>query len=206
MNLSNRRAEYRENLREDILDAARQLFLVHGFEDTSIRSIASKVGASPGVLYHYFEDKQHIMAVLVRETFSRLSARLEAIRADNDTAQARMRRGLRAYIEFGLEFPHHYTLIFVKPNTIEGNERIYAAFMEDGMKTFGCLRSISAEIVAGGFAREQLVDAEELAQSLWVSIHGLVSTQISIKTFPWIERMRLIDRQIDILMHGVLRH
>lgn len=206
MNLSKRRAEYRESLREDILDAARQLFVVHGFEDTSIRSIASKVGASPGMLYHYFEDKQHIMAVLVRETFSRLSARLEAIRTDHDTAPARMRRGLRAYIEFGLEFPHHYALLFMKPATIEGNERIMAAFMEDGMKTFGCLRSISTELIETGCAREELRDGEELAQSLWVSIHGLVSTQISIKTFPWIERMRLIDRQLDILMHGVLKH
>ena len=203
--VSRRREQYRESLREDILSAARQLFAIHGFEATSMRAIASKVDCSPGILYHYFADKQDIMALLVRETFSKLNSRLTAIREDNDTVTARLRRGLRAYIEFGLEHPHHYALLFMRPMAIEGNEKILAAFQEDGTRTFNCLRSMSAEALAAGVLRPGIIDAEELAQSLWVAIHGMVSIQIGCEHFPWIERSRLIDRLVDILMAGSLK-
>lgn len=200
-----RQLAYRESFRQDILDAARQLFVVHGYEATSVRSIASKVGASPGILYHYFEDKQDIMAHLVRETFAKLGARLNAIRQDQDTVQARMQRGLRSYIDFGLENPHHYALLFMKATILEEHEKIRMAFFEEGQRTFDCLRSMSAEAIAANVIRPEIQDTEELAQSLWVAVHGFVSAQISMEKFPWIERTRLADRLIDVLMAGILR-
>lgn len=203
--LKSRREAYRESLREDILNAARQLFAVHGYEATSIRAIAQQVGASPGIIYHYFEDKPQIMAVLVRETFAKLGARLSSIVSDGDEVIPRLRRGLRAYIEFGLEFPHHYTLLFVKAEMIEIHPVIHEAFMQDGMKVFGCLLSLSEEAIAARVIRPDLKDHNEMAQMLWVSIHGLVATQIGIRTFPWIERFRLIDRQVETLVAGVLK-
>lgn len=205
MTLTRQRDAYRESLREEILDAARQLFVQNGYEATSIRAIAQKVGASPGILYHYFEDKQDIMALLVRETFSRLSRRIEAIRTDTDHATARLRRGLRAYIEFGLEHPHHYSLLFMKPDSWEGNERILNVFQTDGEATFHCLRLMCMECISAGVLRSELSDAEELAQTLWAAIHGLVAIQVGCKGFPFLERTRLADRLIDILLEGILR-
>lgn len=205
MTLRSRREAYRESLREEILDAARQLFVVHGYEQTSIRSIATKVGASPGILYHYFEDKADIMAHLVAETFSKLGRRLEAIRSDGDTAEARMRRGLRAYIDFGLEHPHHYALLFMQTGVEESSSKIQLAFANQGMQTFNCLRQISRECIESGALRKEIHDAEELAQTLWASIHGLVSLQVGCQGFPFLERQRLADRQIDLLMNGMLK-
>ncbi len=203
--VSRRREIYRESLREEILSAARQLFAIHGYEATSMRAIATKVDCSPGILYHYFADKQDIMALLVRETFAKLSTRLNAIREDNDTVSARLRRGLRAYIEFGLEHPHHYSLLFMRPMSPEGNEKIFAAFQEDGTRTFDCLRAMSTEAIEAGIVRPEISDPEELAQSLWVAIHGMVSIQVACEHFPWIERSRLVDRLVDILMTGTMK-
>ncbi len=203
--LKKRREDYRESLREEILDAARQLFVLHGYEQTSIRAIAAKVGASPGILYHYFEDKQAIMAHLVSETFTRLSSRLERIRNDNDHVSARMRRGLRAYIEFGLEHPHHYALLFMNPSSWQGNDRIIHAFQTQGEQTFSCLRQMSQESIEAGILRQEIGNAEELAQTLWAAIHGLVSIQLGCGGFPFLERSRLADRLLDILMKGILK-
>ena len=204
MAIQKRRVEYRESLREDILDAARQLFVKQGYEATSMRAIAAKAGCSPGMLYHYFEDKPAIMARLVRETFWRMRARLIAIRDDKAPPLDRLRRCLRAYIEFGLEHPHHYALLFMKGDLeLEENSPILQAFQEDGHQTFGLLRAVCNDTMLGGALRAELSDGEEVAQALWVSIHGLVSLQISSKTFPWIERSRLVERQLDILIEGV---
>jgi len=206
MKLEGRRAIYRETLRADILDAARHLFVRDGFEATSIRGIAARVGCSPGALYHYFEDKQAIMARLVREIFARMRERLTAIREDKAAPiDERLRRGLRAYIEFGLEHPHHYALLFMKPQNLEGNEAVKQAFEEDGIQTFQCMRDMVGEALKAGILRPELRDGEEISQALWSSIHGLVSAQIGAKGFPWIERSRLVERQVDILMHGLLR-
>jgi AcrR family transcriptional regulator len=203
--LEKRREAYRESLRGEILDAARQLFSRHGYEQTSVRAIAAKVGASPGILYHYFDDKEAIMAQLVRETFRLLMARLEAIRTDSAPAPDRLRRGLRAYIDFGLQFPFHYEMLFISKHDLESHPKILEAFMSEGMQTFGCLESMSQEIIENGLARPEIKDFRELAQSLWASIHGMVSLQISSKTFPWVEPNRLIERQLDVLLQGVIR-
>lgn len=205
MKLGHRREEYRESLREDILSAARQLFVRDGYEATSMRGIAAKVGCSPGILYHYFEDKQAIMARLVQETFSLMRQRLNAIRLDTAPVEDRLRRGLRAYMDFGLEHPHHYALLFMKPHNLEEMPALHQVFQQDGSETFGCLMAMTAESMAAGILRPELQDAAEVAQALWTGIHGLVSLQIGVKGFPWVERSRLLDRQVDILMHGVLR-
>lgn len=201
----NRREEYRESLRQDILDAARQLFVQKGFEATSMRAVADKVGCSPGILYHYFEDKAAIMARLVRETFIEMRGRLNAINDDAGApAEDRLRRSLRGYIDFGLQHPHHYALLFMKPDSWEGRESIQQAFSEEGHKTFACLLAIVEESIRAGILRPELKDHVEVAQALWAAIHGMVSVQIGAKGFPFIERTRLIERHIDLLMSGAL--
>lgn len=200
-----RRAAYRESLRRGILDAARPLFVQNGYEATSVRAIATKAGCSPGILYHYFEDKQSIMAELVAETFAILGARLTAIRLDDSPVMDRLRRCLRTYMGFGLEHPHHYSLLFLKPQKWEGNEKVLEAFQTHGMATFGCLRTLSGEAIAAEALRSEILDSNELAQALWVAVHGLVVAQIISCGFPWVEQTRLVDRLIDVLIAGVER-
>ncbi len=206
MTIRSRREANRESLRREILDAARPLFVRDGFQATSIRGIAEKAGCSTGILYHYFADKQAIVAELVSETFIVLRARLNAIREDRSPIHDRLRRSLHAYIAFGLENPHHYSLLFLKTDGWDADERILNAFRKDGHTTFACLLALVTEAIEAGEVRPAIQDPEELAQSLFVSIHGLVSAQISIRSFPWIEQGRLIERQVDILLAGIRRH
>lgn len=207
MSIRTQRQHYRESLRQEILDAARELFAREGYEATSIRRIAEKVGCSPGILYHYFEDKPEIMAQLVRETFSRLTARLQAICHDQAPPLDRLRRSLLTYIHFGLDHPHHYNVLFNPSNSAANKpEVITAAFKEDGMKCFDCLRSMVRECFEAGLFRPELTDIEEIAQVLWTSIHGSTSAIFTCGGFPFIEYSRLVERQIEVLLHGILRN
>jgi AcrR family transcriptional regulator len=203
MTLSTRRATYRESLRQEILDAARELFIRLGYEATSVRAIAAKVGCSPGILYHYFEDKAAIMAQLVREAFHRLSDRMKRMTTDDAPPLDRLRRALRTYIEFGVEHPHHYSLLFGAPAAADA--KIKQAFEIEGMSCFGCLQSLTASTIAAGVLRPELEDPAEIAQALWVSVHGMVSLLIGCDNFPFVERTRLIDRQVDVLIEGLRR-
>lgn len=56
------------NTKQEILDAALELFSVHGFEATSISQLAEAVGIRKASLYSHFENKQAILDALIRIT------------------------------------------------------------------------------------------------------------------------------------------
>ena len=65
--------------RERILDVALELFNEQGYEQTSLREIAERVGVTKAALYYHFERKEDILLelhlrlhVLGRETFEQL--------------------------------------------------------------------------------------------------------------------------------------
>lgn len=43
--------------RQAILDAARELFMLHGFKGATVRAIAAEAGADPALIRHFFGDK-----------------------------------------------------------------------------------------------------------------------------------------------------
>ena len=55
------------NTKQEILEAALELFSVQGFEATSISQIASAVGIRKASLYSHFESKQAILDALVQD-------------------------------------------------------------------------------------------------------------------------------------------
>ena len=58
--------------REEILHAAKELFLEQGYDATTIRRIADRVGISAPALYLYFKDKEALMLALCDQTFGHL--------------------------------------------------------------------------------------------------------------------------------------
>jgi AcrR family transcriptional regulator len=61
-----RKSEERDT-RQDILDAALDLFAENGFFGTSMREIARRVGVRESALYHHFPSKEAILEGLVQQ-------------------------------------------------------------------------------------------------------------------------------------------
>src|SRR5208283_6230223 len=103
MGVKERKLRQKKFLRQEILDAASDLFGKEGFENVSMRKIAEKIEYSPTTIYLYFKDKADLLDCICEETFARL------VRKQNSIDQAiadpieRLKKGLRAYIEFGLK-------------------------------------------------------------------------------------------------------
>src|SRR6266446_274194 len=118
MGTKQRRAREKEGLREEILDAARTLFVKDGYESVSIRKIADKIEYAPGTIYLYFRDKAEILDRICEETFSRLAQKINAINKDPANPLDGLRRGLRTYVQFGVDNPNHYIVTFVQAKQI----------------------------------------------------------------------------------------
>jgi AcrR family transcriptional regulator len=200
MGSKQRRAREKEGLREEILDAARTLFVKEGYESVSIRKIADKVEYAPGTIYLYFRDKAEILDRICEETFAKLIVRMQAIEHDTTAPLDKLRRGLRIYIQFGLDNPNHYIVTFIQAKV---HHEAGSVFQNAGTKAFACLRKGVQECVDA----DALVsdDTDELAQTLWAGIHGLTSVLITCTGFPFVEQNRLIDRMVHTLIEGVRR-
>jgi AcrR family transcriptional regulator len=95
------RAEKREQVRQRLLEAARQVFEEMGYHPTRVSDITSRAQVSHGLFYNYFDSKQDVFREVAAEVDRNLvdsaDAYLEA-RA-TVTPQERMRLAIRANFE-----------------------------------------------------------------------------------------------------------
>lgn len=68
--------------RNEILDAADELFAQKGFDGTSTNDILEKVGIARGTLYYHFKSKEDIMDALIERYSARLLGAAQEIAAD----------------------------------------------------------------------------------------------------------------------------
>ena len=72
------------NTKQEILDAALQLFSVQGYEATSISQLAEAVGIRKASLYSHFENKQAILDALIQTTLEQYAKHSIFAKADWD--------------------------------------------------------------------------------------------------------------------------
>lgn len=77
-----------EARRAQILDAARDCFRRNGFHGASIAQICRQAGMSAGHIYHYFENKEAIIAAIVEQDLDRLLTMTAELRAAPDMLAA----------------------------------------------------------------------------------------------------------------------
>lgn len=95
------RAEAR---RAQILNAARACFREHGFHGASIARICQAAGMSPGHIYHYFRNKEDIIAAIVEQDVARILDFHERMRTARDlraTVRACVSEGVMSALDAG---------------------------------------------------------------------------------------------------------
>ena len=199
MGVQERRERQKETLRQEILDAAREMFVQEGYENVSMRKIADRIEYSPTTIYLHFKDKAELFQCICDETFAKLARKLETLRHKSGTDPlVFLREGMRAYVEIGLKHPNHYTVAFIfNPGVSED----YPYEGSIGEKAFNYLRMAVAHCVEQGKLRSVNVDAT--AQALWAAIHGVTSLLIVHKDFPFVPKARLVDQVIDTMIEGL---
>jgi len=87
--------------RADIRRAATDLFYEHGYEATSLRSVASEVGIQVGSLYNHMGSKDELLVDIMTDVLDTLTPMVEqaADQAGPDPV-ARLSAGLAAHIRF----------------------------------------------------------------------------------------------------------
>lgn len=204
MGVKERKLRQKKFLRQEILDAASELFVKEGYENVSMRRIAEKIEYSPTTIYLYFKDKAELLDQVCDETFARLSAHLTRIFEQPGDPVERLKRGLVAYVNFGLENRHHYRATFMMPIPEGFDEEKYTRPESPGMQAFDFLRRCVYDCITAGKFRSS--DPEIISQTLWSGVHGITSLLIiHDRGFPWVERKQLISFVVDTVVSGVAK-
>jgi AcrR family transcriptional regulator len=200
MGVKERKARQKRFLRQEILDAASELFVKEGYEQVSMRRIADKIEYSPTTIYLYFKDKAELLEQVCHEAFSRLSLLLKRILEQPGDPVERLKRGLIAYVHFGLDHPHQYRAAFMMPMPEGFDQSKHKAADSPGMQAFDFLRRSVQECKASGKLR--IGDVELASQTLWCGVHGITSLLITHQAFPWLGREQVIHSVIDTMILG----
>ena len=204
MGVKERKLRQKKFLRQEILDAASELFVKEGYENVSMRRIAEKIEYSPTTIYLYFKDKAELLENVCHETFALLSGRLKRIMEQPGDPVEHLKRGLLTYIQFGLENPHHYRATFMMAIPEGFDQEEYKKPDSPGMQAFDFLRRCVYDCMAANKFRN--ANAEIISQTLWSGVHGITSLLINYEQgFPWVEQKQLILFVVDTLIAGVAK-
>jgi AcrR family transcriptional regulator len=197
MNAILHRRKHKEELRRIILDAAREIFVRDGYESFSMRKLAKKIEYSPGSVYLHFKSKEDLFECLVEESFERLLKTLIGLGNGHERQDPvdELRKGLWAYVNFGLHNPNDYRFAFMlRPPMKKRPYQVHRAFE--------ALRNMVRRCVEK--KRFRAVEVETTSQALWASAHGITSLLIQRPAFPWVGKKELITQMISCAVDSLV--
>jgi AcrR family transcriptional regulator len=197
-----RRARQKSLLRQEILDAARDILVREGYDNLSMRKVADKIDYSPTAIYLHFKDRDELVFCVCEEFTAGLLKEMKEIIGRTPDPLAALRKMLRRYIEFGLANQQQYLATFVIPHA--NTPEVEARFTEPttmSMQGFGLL----VQVVGEGVRQKRLkrIDVEAATRALWAGVHGLTSLLIVMPRFDWGDRDRVIDQLVSMLVDGL---
>ncbi|MBC8059495.1 MAG: TetR/AcrR family transcriptional regulator [Clostridiaceae bacterium] len=204
MGIAERKQLEKEIIRKKILDAASEILIKEGYENLSIRKIATKIEYSPGIIYHYFENKAEIVTSVAEEGYEKILKSLGQVPVDVENPEKSIEKGLRNYIELMLEAPQQFRAVLMSDiEAIQEKVNVLKEGISKERKSIQGLCNLVTLGVEKGKFRE--MDVELTAQILWTSTHGLLSRLILEKNISEQQKQRLINHHFQILINGLIK-
>jgi AcrR family transcriptional regulator len=168
-----RREREKLQLRQSILDAAREIAASEGWGAVTTRKVAERIEYSHPTIYEHFDSKNALLGELTREGYRQLLAELRAVRAKAAYPTQTARDMALAYCTFAwthrelYEAMHGLSGIHVDPE----------AYRAEGQAVIAEARAaIEAWAVAEKVKMER---ADDAVLVLWSTLHGIASLALN---------------------------
>jgi AcrR family transcriptional regulator len=180
------------NLRAEIVDAASELLAdANDVAAVSLRAVARRVGIATTSIYLHFADLGELLEAVSIARFNELYEALTRALEDAGTDPAtRIQESLKAYVQFGLEHPAAYWVMFTAKRGTEHPQGAVGLYVFELL-----LNNTAAALHLASGSKE----AHCVATSLWTLCDGLVHLRASRPDFPWPELSGQIDDTVNRL-------
>lgn len=159
---------HKEDLRGDLVAAGRAYVTEQGYSSLSVRTLAQKVGVSPGAPYHHFPDRRSLLLAIALEGFKELIDAAVAISQSG-------RRGMDQLAELGLSFiefcdanPRLAELMYESELNNPRHDPEIEAFQQVGQSVIR--NAIKSELPQGSAK-----DVEIRAVAFWSAVYGFAA-------------------------------
>ena len=189
------------DLRRLILDTTRHLLVQDGYKSLSMRKIARAIGYSATSIYLHFENKDALFHTLIEEGMAQMLTVFKAVERDHpDDPVVRLQALCRSYIDFGLQNPEYYEVMFMLHP--EHMERYPAEKYRQARRNLDLMAATVADGVEQGvFA---MTDARVTASTIWAALHGTVSLLLARRVDVRIDQAVFVETVVTHTLHGVL--
>jgi len=155
--------EYKQGIRDKILEAAENLFSKKGYYDTSMDEIVKESGLSKGAIYGYFDSKEELFAALQDRDLSSSLAKIKESFSQDDSASVKLekaahiafsvlvgksRQACRMNLEFGVAAPRMKSLMHRQDDRYDIVHRLIEEIVEEGIRTGEFRRDIDIDVTA----------------------------------------------------------
>ena len=201
MGVKERQERDREAVARAILDAARELFVTHGYEEVSIRKIAERIEYSPAAIYSYFPSKDDIFFALAEEGFRLLfSYSGSPAPALSEDPLDRIRAMFWRYFEFSKEHPEYFALMFLD-RTVPRISKDWNRFGFIGEMRKDMILRIQQAIDSGAFPAGSSPHA--VFRVLLTSLHGAATMKLCDRMAPGEDADKLARFTLDTALMGL---
>lgn len=176
---------------EQILDAARRLFLTKGYEATTIEDVLTAVGIAKGTLYHHFPGKEAILDAIVLRTVDAIVQRAQAAADGPQPATTRF------LAVVGAARAPQEDIELAQQIRATGNLRLHVLAMTE---TWTRLVPILTRLVEEGAAAGELSTTDPRGSVEVILSAGL--TMLDGGLFPSVDDDDTSERRQDALMHA----
>jgi AcrR family transcriptional regulator len=148
------------NLRPALVRAAMELLEEGGETALSLRAVARRAGVSPAAPYRHYADRDALVSAVAAVGYRELAERLAAAHPSPSTPEQLASVAI-AYVQFALERPALFRIMFGEPCDRDNDERVAAT------------AAVSAYVRSIAQRTFPQADAEALATAIWALVHGL---------------------------------
>jgi len=176
------------------------MLVVEGYAGLSMRKIASAIGYSATSIYLHYPGKDELVHALIREGFRLLSRKIQGVLTTGDSAVESLNKLCHAYVEFGLENPGYYEIMFsLHPVSMTSFP------VSDYRDARGILTVVERVIRAGESEGVFMIEDPFLAANvLWFQLHGAVSLILASRTDVSIDKSRLADSTVRTAVRALM--
>jgi AcrR family transcriptional regulator len=159
--MSQSKATYHHgNLRPALVRAAMELLEESGETALSLRAVARRAGVSPAAPYRHYADREALVSAIAAVGYRELAERLATAHPSPSTPEQLASVAI-AYVQFALERPALFRIMFGEPCDRDNDERVAAT------------AAVSAYVRSIAQRTFPQADAEALATAIWALVHGL---------------------------------
>ena len=197
-----RQVRKQEEIRNIILEAARDIITHEGMKGLSIRKITNAIEYSPAIIYHYFKDKNEIVETIMEEGYKRILNSLKMVNRNEKQPENEIKEMYFNYIKAALDNQDEYMAIMLNDDPIIKQR---TAILKKGISESSMTMRLLCDTLKSGIdqGRFAACDVELTAQIMWTSAFGLIIKLIIEKDIPEQQMNDLIENHFRTLFYGI---